>query len=287
MRYAYYPGCSLHSMETSYDRSVKAVCKHLGVELWEIPDWVCCGASSGHSMGHLVGLAIPAKSLVKAEKEGLDVLAPCAACWQRMVWVNHEVNHSPEMKDKISRAIEEDINGTSKVYSIIDGLAALGMDKIAQAVKKPLKGLKVASYYGCYYVKPPKVAHVDDPENPHLMDDLMKALGAEAVDWPFKTECCGTSMIFQDVDTTVSMSQKIIEMADKAGADVIVTACPVCEMNLDMRMEQINKKFKTNYNIPVVYFTELMAYAMGSVPQEIGLDSGHCTDTQSLMAKIS
>ncbi len=287
MRYAYFPGCSLHSMETAYDRSVKAVSKHLGIELWEIPDWVCCGASSAHSVGHLVGLAIPAKTLVKAEKEGLDVLAPCAACWQRMVWVNHEVNTSPKMKEKISKAIEEEIKGTSKIFSIIDGLAAVGMEKISHAVKKPLKGLKVASYYGCYYVKPPKVAHIDDPENPQLMDEMMKAIGAEAVDWPFKTECCGTSLIFQDLDTTLAMSKKVIEMAVKSGADVIVTACPVCEMNLDMRMAQINKRFKTSFHIPVVYFTELMAYAMGSTPQEIGLDKGHCGETKSLLAKIS
>jgi heterodisulfide reductase subunit B len=286
MRYAYYPGCSLHSLEAAYDRSVKAVCQHLGVELWEIPDWTCCGASSGHSMGHLVGLAIPAKSLVKAEKEGLDVLAPCAACWQRMVWVNHEIHHDPGMKEKISQAIEEEINGTSKIYSIIDGLAAIGLDKISAAVKKSLKGLKVASYYGCYYVKPPKVASIDDPENPQLMDQMMQALGAEPVNWPFKTECCGTSLIFQDVGTTVAMSKKIVEMAVKAGADVIVTACPVCEMNLDMRMEQINKQCQTNFKIPVIYFTELMAYAMGSMPQQIGLDSGHCTDVQSLLDKI-
>ncbi|MFZ5639243.1 MAG: CoB--CoM heterodisulfide reductase iron-sulfur subunit B family protein [Bacillota bacterium] len=286
MRLAYYPGCSLHSMETAYDHSVKAVCKHLGIDLWEIPDWVCCGASSAHSIDHLIGLAIPAKTLVKAEKEGLDVMAPCAACWQRLVWVNHEVNTNTKMKEKISKAIGEEIKGTSKVLTIMEAIASVGTDKIAQAVKKPLTGLKVASYYGCYYVKPPKLTHVDDPENPQLIDNLMKAIGAEAVDWPFKTECCGTSLIFQDVNTTLDMSRKVIDVATKAGAEVIVTACPVCEMNLDMRMESINKRFKTNYHIPVVYFTELMAVALGSSPQEVGIDKGHCSSTQSLLAKI-
>lgn len=285
MRYAYYPGCSLHSMEMAYDISVKSVCNYLGIDLWEIPDWLCCGASSAHSIDHLLGLAIPAKTLIPAEKEGLDVLAPCAACWQRLVWVNHEVNTKPGMREKISKAIGAEIKGTSNILSIIDVLAAAGPEKIAQAVKKPLKGLKVASYYGCYYVKPPKVAHVDDPENPQLMDNIITALGAEAIYWPFKTECCGTSLVFQDKDTTFAMSKKVIDVAVKSGADMIVTACPMCQMNLDMRMAQINKKFGTNYNIPVLYITQLMAYAMGSTPQEVQIDKTF-VEAQSVLSKI-
>lgn len=285
MRYAYYPGCSLHSMEMSYDISVKNVCKKLGIELWEIPDWLCCGASSAHSIDHLLGLAIPAKTLIPAEKEGLDILAPCAACWQRLVWVNHEVNTKPKMKEKISKAIGEEVKGTSNILSLMDVLAAAGSEKISQAVTKPLKGLKVASYYGCYYVKPPKVAHVDDPENPQLMDNVITALGGEAVYWPFKTECCGTSLVFQDKDTTFDMSKRVIDVAVKSGADMIVTACPMCQMNLDMRMGQINKKFKTNYNIPVLYITQLMAYAFGSSPQEVKIDKNF-VEAQNVLSKI-
>ncbi len=285
MRYAYYPGCSLTSMEMAYDSSVRAVCKHLDIDLWEIPDWLCCGASSAHSIDHLLGLAVPARTLVPAEKEGLDILAPCAACWQRLIWVNHEVNTNPKMKEKICKAIGEEVKGTSKILSIIDLFAGTGMEKISQAVKKPLQGLKVASYYGCYYVKPPKIAHVDDPENPQIMDNVITALGGEAINWPFKTECCGTSLVFQDKDVVLEMSKKILDVAVKAGADMIVTACPMCEMSLDMRMFQINNKFKTNFNIPVLYITQLMAYAMGSTVQEAGINKNF-VDSQSLLSKI-
>lgn len=286
MKYAYYPGCSLHSTAKGYDISMKAVCKNLDIELWEIPDWVCCGASSAHSFDHLLGLAVPAKSLVPAEKEGLDVVAPCAACWQRLVWVNHEINNGhPGMKEKISKAIGEEINGTSKILTIIEAVKNAGLEKIAQTVKKPLKGLKVASYYGCYYVKPPKVAHVDNCENPHLLDDIMAAVGAEPVEWSHKTECCGASLNFVDLDTTYAMSKRVVDAAVKSGADIIVTACPLCEMNLDMHQGHINKKFGTNYNIPVAYFTQLMAYAMGISPQDSGMGKNYVPYDKAL-AKI-
>jgi heterodisulfide reductase subunit B len=265
--------------------SVHAVCKNLGVELWEVPDWACCGASSAHSFGHLLGLAIPAKTLVPAEKEGLDIVAPCAACYQRLVWVYHEVTTNPEMRDKINQAIGAELTGSSKVLSIMEAIASVGTDKISQAIKRPLKGLKIASYYGCYYVKPPKVAHVDHPENPHMIDDIMTAVGAEAVDWPFKTECCGASLGFADFNTTLAMSKKVLEYAVKSGADVMVTACPLCQQNLDMQQATINKKFGTKYNIPVVYFTQLMAYAMGIEAKDVGMQKNF-TAYESALAKI-
>ena len=285
MKYAYYPGCSLHGPAKQYDMSVKAVCQKIGIDLWEVPDWACCGASSAHSFGHLLGLAIPAKTLVPAEKEGLDIVAPCAACWQRLVWVNHEVNTNPEMRDKINQAIEAELTGSSKVLSIMEAISNAGTDKIAQAVKRPLKGLKIAAYYGCYYVKPPKVAHVDHPENPHIIDDIMTSAGAEAVDWPFKTECCGASLGFVDFNTTLAMSKKVLEYAVKSGADVMVTACPLCQQNLDMQQATINKKFGTKYNIPVIYFTQLLAYAMGIDAKDVGMQKNF-TAFQSALAKI-
>jgi len=277
VKYAYYPGCSLHGPAKQYNISVQTVCKNLGIELWEIPDWTCCGASSAHSFGHLLGLAIPANNLVHAEKEGLDIVAPCAACWQRLVWVNHEVTTNPEMRDKINQAVEAKL--------IMEAIANVGEEKISQAVKRPLKGLKIASYYGCYYVKPPKIAHVDDPENPHIIDNIMTAVGAEAVDWSFKTECCGASLGFVDFNTTLAMSKKVVEYAFKSGADMMVTACPLCQQNLDMQQATINRKFGTNYNIPVVYFTQIMAYAMGIDAKDVGMHKNF-TAFESALAKI-
>lgn len=285
MKYAYYPGCSLHGPAKGFDLSVKTVCKNLDIELWEVPDWACCGASSAHSFGHLLGLAIPAKTLVPAEKEGLDIVAPCAACWQRLVWVNHEITTNPKMRDKINQAIDAELTGSSKVLTIMEAVAGAGLDKIAQTVKKPLKGLKIASYYGCYYVKPPKIAHVDDPERPHMIDDIMAAVGAEPVDWPYKTECCGASLGFVDFDTTLAMSKKVIDYAIKSGADMIVTACPLCQQNIDMQQSTINKKFGTKFNIPVAYFTQLMSIAMGASPTEVGMQKNF-VPYQSTLAKI-
>lgn len=285
MKYAYYPGCSLHATAKSFDMSVKSLCRHLDIELWEIPDWSCCGASSAHSFDHLLGLALPAKTLVPAEEQGLDVLAPCAACWQRLIRSNLEIKHNPEMRQKINTAIGADLKGTVNVVSIIEAIYRVGLGKIEAMVKKPLKGLKVASYYGCYYVKPPKVAHVDDPENPHLIDDMMAALGAEIVDWPFRTECCGASLVFVDKDTTFQLTKKILDMAEKCGADLVVTACPICQMNLDMRQSQINKKYGSNLNLPVMYFTQLMAYVMGSSAGEIGLYKNY-VPAQTVLNKL-
>lgn len=285
MKYAYYPGCSLHGPAKGYDLSVKAVCKHLDIDLWEVPDWACCGASSAHSFGHLLGLAIPAKTMIPAEKEGLDIVAPCAACWQRLVWVNHELTTNAKMREKINQAIEAELTGSSKVLSIMEAVASAGMEKIAQAVKKPLTGLKIASYYGCYYVKPPKVAHVDDAESPKLIDNIMAAVGAEPVDWPYKTECCGASLGFVDFNTTLAMSGKVLDYAIKSGADMIVTACPLCQQNLDMQQSTINKKFGTNYKIPVTYFTQLMAYAFGMNDKEAAMHKNF-TAYEAALAKL-
>lgn len=271
MKYAYYPGCSLHTVATEYDQSTKAVCETLGIELEEIPDWTCCGASSAHSTDHLLGLAIPARDLALAEKMGHDVVAPCAACFQRLKFAEYEIKNNPKNKELISKAIEMDIQGTVQVFNTVDAIAAIGMDKIAEKVKKPLTGLKVACYYGCYLVKPPKICHVDDPENPHLMDDMMEAVGAKAVQWPYKTECCGGSLVFSNVDLCLKLSKDIIEYAMAAGADCIVSACPLCQPNLDMRQGQINKKFGTKINIPVFYFTELMGLAFGHKVNDLGL----------------
>lgn len=263
MKYAYYPGCALHGGAKVYNDSTLAVAENLGIELQEIPNWNCCGASSAHSISHLLSLAIPGDTLVQAEEMGLDVVAPCAACYSRLRFAEHELKNNQEIKGQVEEIMDRKYQGTSTVLSTLEAIASVGADEIAKHVTKPLKGLKVASYYGCLNVKPPKVCHVDDPENPMIMDNIVKALGAEAVDWPFKTECCGGSQILQNKDAALKLCKDIIDVALNAEADIIVAACPLCQPNLDNREFQINKKFGTSYNVPVLYFTELMALAMG------------------------
>lgn len=263
MKLAYYPGCSLHSSSKEYSDSFVAVCKKLGIELEEIPDWVCCGASSAHSVSHLLSLALPAHTLVQAEKMGLDVVAPCAACYQRTKFAEYEMLHNPEMKAKIEQVLEMKYEGKSRILSVLEVLSMIEEDKIKAAVTRPLTGVKVACYYGCVYVRPPHICNVDDPENPTKMDRIVAALGGEPVDWPYKTECCGASHIFTIKDACLKLGRDILQVAKDAGADIIAVACPLCHVNLDMRQTQINKKFGTSFNIPVVYITELMADAMG------------------------
>ncbi|MDN5293710.1 MAG: heterodisulfide reductase subunit [Eubacteriales bacterium] len=263
MKLAYYPGCSLHSSSKGYSDSFVAVCKKLGIELEEIPDWVCCGASSAHSVSHLLSLALPAHTLVQAEKMGLDMVAPCAACYQRAKFAEYEMLNNPEMKAKIEQVIEMEYKGKSRVLSVLEVLSMIEEDKIKAAVTRPLTGVKVACYYGCVLVRPPHICNVDDPENPTKMDRIVALLGGEPVDWPYKTECCGASHIFTMKDACLKLGRDILQVAKDAGADIIAVACPLCHVNLDMRQTQINKKFGTSFNIPVVYITELMADAMG------------------------
>lgn len=263
MKLAYYPGCSLHSSSKEYSDSFVAVCKKLGIELEEIPDWVCCGASSAHSVSHLLSLALPAHTLVQAEKMGLDMVAPCAACYQRAKFAEYEMLNNPEMKAKIEQVIEMEYKGKSRVLSVLEVLSMIEEDKIKAAVTRPLTGVKVACYYGCVLVRPPHICNVDDPENPTKMDRIVALLGGEPVDWPYKTECCGASHIFTMKDACLKLGRDILQVAKDAGADIIAVACPLCHVNLDMRQTQINKKFGTSFNIPVVYITELMADAMG------------------------
>lgn len=272
MKYAYFPGCSLESTGIEYNMSTKAVAKHLGIELWEIPDWICCGASAAHSTNQLLGLALPAYHLAIAEKENLDVAVPCAACYNRMCGAQHAVRTSPELKEQICQAIEMEYNGTNETVALLDLMAnKVGTEEIEKHVCRPLTGLKVASYYGCLLVRPPEITGFDDPENPMSMDRIIEALGGEPVSWAFKTECCGaghTTTLTKDANVLL---RNIFEDAVNNGADCIAAACPLCFLNLDMRQKGVEQAFGRSYNIPVFYFTELMGIAFGYSPKEMGI----------------
>jgi heterodisulfide reductase subunit B len=272
MKYAYFPGCSLESTGIEYHMSTKAVAKHLGIELWEIPDWICCGASAAHQTDHLLSLALPAYNLAIAEKEGLDVAVPCAACYNRMRGAEIAARTSPEMQQKISQAIETEFQGNSEAISLLDLMAnRVGTEKIASHVTKPLTGLRVASYYGCLLVRPKEITGFDDVENPTSMDRIVEALGGEPVEWAHKTECCGaghTTTLSKEANVLL---KNIFEDAINNGADCIASACPLCFLNLDMRQKGVEQAFGKQYNLPVFYFTELMGLAFGYSPKEMGV----------------
>lgn len=259
MKYAYYPGCSLEAaLAKEYDLSAKAVCERLGIELEELPDWNCCGASSGHSTSYLLNHALVGRNLAIAEKQGLDIVAACPACYVRLKHTRHEVMEKPELKEQLAESVGLPYEANYDVRHLLDIIYnEVGIEAIKEKVTKPLTGLKLVSYYGCFLVRPPKVVAFDDPENPQSMDDLLAALGAEVLDWSGKVDCCGGSLALTKRDIVIRLVGELVEMARGVGAEALVAACPLCQMNVDGRQD-----FAGN-PLPVFYFTELVGLAMG------------------------
>ena len=285
MKYAYYPGCSLLGSGAEYARSGEAVLRALGVELEEIDDWVCCGATAAHATSHLLSIALPAISCVEAEKKGLDVLTCCAACYSRLKQVNQQVKEDPELQAQISEIIEEDYHGNVRVLHISEILAReLEPGALEAKVTQPLKGLKVACYYGCLMARMPEGLRIDSGEYPIMLDELMTAIGAEPIDWPYKTECCGAALTLAQQKTVKRLSAQIIQIAKENGAEMLVVACPLCQANLDMYQSDAETMLGQQLGLPVLYFTQLMGLAMGLAPEEICLEKG-IVDSLPLLAE--
>lgn len=284
MKYAYFPGCSLHSTAKEYDLSTKEVANALGIELIEIPEWICCGATPAHITMHLLSLALPVKNLLNAKKmDSYEVITCCAACFNRLKTANKVMETDPLHREKVEQIVGENYKGEVNVRHFLDVLVnVFGLKNIAPKVSKRLEGLKVACYYGCLLVRPPEITNLDDLEEPHLMDDIMRTIGAEPVKWPYKTECCGASFSLTKTDIVLKLSSEILQMAADEGAQAIVVACPLCQSNLDLRQAMINKKFKKNFNIPILYFTQLLGLSLGITPEKLGLDK-HIVNPLSLL----
>jgi heterodisulfide reductase subunit B len=274
MKFAYYPGCSAEGSGIEYGMSMERTAKILGFELEELNDWNCCGATSGHNTSKLLSLALPARNLAIAEKSGLNMMvAPCAACYSRHRNAEHTVQHDPEMKKKIEEVLDLELEGTTETLSIIDVLAnKIGTDAITAKVTNPLTTMKAASYYGCLLVRPVNHTGFDDPEDPQTMDNIMKALGADAVEWSHKTECCGAAMVTARPDVGTRMLYRVLKDAKESGAECIVTACPLCMLNLDMRQAAVEKQFGETFNLPIYYITELLSIACGDEQKTVGIE---------------
>jgi len=272
MKLAYFPGCSAESTARDMHMSSLAVAKVLGIELVEPKGWSCCGATAGHQTDRVLATSLSAANLSKVQDMGLDMVLNCAACFGRMKMANHELQ-DPAMRQKVAEATGQDYDGSVNVRHLMDVLLKdVGLDAIKAAVKKNLKGLKVASYYGCLLVRPADVMQFDDPENPTCMDDLVEALGGESLAWPHKVECCGGGLSLTRTDLVVSLSDKIVGMAKDEGADCMVVACPMCQVNLDMRQIDIKKQSGRDHNMPILYITQLLGLALGIAPDQLGLN---------------
>ncbi len=272
MKYLFFPGCSLDATAKEFYRSTLAMADKLGLELPELEDWICCGSTAAHSSDPLLADALPARNLRAAH--GQTVAVACAACYSRLKMANHHIAGDPAVRTRVAEVVGEDYDGLTPVRHLLE---ILGQDmerkEVAAAIRHPLTGLKVACYYGCLLSRPPEVTRFDDAENPTLMDKLLQIAGATPVDWPHKTECCGASFSITDPGLVVDLTEKILSMAQAAGVDCIATACPLCQLNLDMRQKDVEARYGHRYGLPVFYFTQLLGLAMGCPASELSLDS--------------
>jgi heterodisulfide reductase subunit B len=257
---AYYPGCSLHSTAAEFDGSARAVAVALDLHLIEPKGWVCCGSSAAHRIDPEAATALPMQNLSLIEQYGFkEVTMPCAACFNRHKAAQFEIRHDEQHKTSLDEATNHVYQDTVQVNTLIETiLQHVGATGVNARVKKPLAGLRVVPYYGCLLTRPPQVTEVKHPDNPTDMDELLSALGAEVVDWSYKTLCCGAAHALTRPDIVRTMSGNLIDHAREAGADAIAVACPLCHMNLDTRQMQLDHEDE----IPILYFTQLMALAL-------------------------
>ena len=257
MEVSYYPGCTAHSTGMEYNQSVHAVFESLGVEFRELDDWNCCGGASAHSVNGLLGLALPARNIAKAQESELPLAIPCTGCFNAMKKAQKVLSEESDLKQKIEDLVGFKYKGKLQIMAMIDFLLnTIGLDEVKKNLKKPLKGLKVVSYYGCALVRRPEITELGDHENPVFLDNLVEALGGQALDWSFKTDCCGADLTFSHISIVMEMADKIAGMAIEAGADCMVCHCGLCQINLEQQTG------KNGTRVPTFYFSELMGIAM-------------------------
>ena len=272
--YSYFPGCSLEATAVAYGLSTEAISGPLEMELIELEDWNCCGSTPYSSTEDLEAICIAARNLALAEKRGLDLVTPCSSCYCTLSRANSQLREYPELRDKVREILAAaglEYKGQIRVRHLAEVLFNdIGLEFIKSKVVNPLSGLRVAPYYGCQLVRPN--TGFDDPENPQSLDLLIASLGAEATPFPLKSRCCGGSLIIPEMDLALGLIHQLLESAATNGAQCIATVCPLCQTNLDAYQGIVNSKFKTRYDLPVLFFTQLLGLALGIVPKELGFD---------------
>ncbi|MBI2830858.1 MAG: CoB--CoM heterodisulfide reductase iron-sulfur subunit B family protein [Chloroflexi bacterium] len=275
---SYYPGCSLHGTAREYADSTEAISKELGVELKELEGWSCCGASSGHITNDVLAFALPARNVLVADKAGMNMVVPCAACYQRLKVADKELRTGKQIE-----GIIDGFQGNFKIKHLTDFIwDDVGEKALRAKMVKSLKGLSPVCYYGCLITRPPKVTDVKCPDDPQTIDNILKALGADVKNWSFKTDCCGAGHVLTLPGVAYRLIQKLLDMTEEAGADCIVTGCPMCQSNLDSWQKEISRESGRQYNIPVFYFTELMGLSFGNKSVDKWL-SRHTVDPRPLL----
>lgn len=287
MKIAYYPGCSATGTSADYEKSTQAVCAALGMHMEEIHGWSCCGSTPAHAVDIQLSGALSARNLDLAARQKADVvLTPCPSCLSNLRMAVKRLEN-PEFREGVNELLDQPLaEELPEALSVMQGIAReYDADAIAARVRRPLKGLKLAAYYGCLMSRPHEVMQFGDPENPTLMESLLSTCGADMVDFPLKTECCGASYGIPERAMTARLSGRILNLATVMGVDAIVVACPLCQMNLDLRQKQAAKEAGGNFRMPVLYYTQLMGLAFGLRPDELGLEK-LCVSADDLLRKM-
>ena len=271
MTLGFYPGCSLKGSSREYAESVLTIAKAFDINMKEISDWNCCGATAAHNMNRELSVSLPARILSLAEKQGFnEIVVPCAACYSRLTVTKHELLKDPGLKKTVIEANGLEYNGTVEVLNIIQMLNKYVTPNLEARIVKPFNH-KVACYYGCYLVRPHEILNFDREEDPQSMDELMLKAGATPVDWAFKTECCGAGLSVSRTSSVGRLSGRIVGDAKDRGAEVMIVACPMCHSNLDMRRSSINTYLGEKVEIPVLYITQALGIAAGLDRKALGL----------------
>jgi heterodisulfide reductase subunit B2 len=273
VNFGYYPGCALHGSSNDYGQSVRACLQALGVELRELDDWICCGATAAHSLNHTLAVALPARNLAIAERDGLpNLLAPCPMCSMELLKAQSVLAGSDDARRQIADIVELPIQGNTRVLNLIQVVQQIGLETIQGRVVRPLTEFRPACYYGCLLTRPPKTLQFDDCEHPSSMESILRALGAEPVDWNRKTDCCGAGMTMADEDIVLDLSHKILTNAKHHGANCVVVACPMCHVNLDMKQADVERRYGVSHDLVVYYLSDLVGLAVGLSEQQLGID---------------
>jgi heterodisulfide reductase subunit B len=282
VKFSYYPGCTVHSTAIEYAKSIEAVLDVLGIELAEIEDWNCCGAAAAHSIHRKLGLTLPARNISQAQKQvslSPDLVTSCPGCFNALKRADYALKNDEDVRKEIEETVGFSYSGEVRIRSLMEVLThEVGTEALTAKVKKSLNKLKLVCYYGCALVRPNAVTGLENPENPVMMDNLMKWMGADVRDWSYKTECCGADLALTHGDLVEKIVGRLMDHAREAGAEAVVTSCGLCQANLDMRQTGPDP-------LPVFYFTELMGVAMDA-PNRKGWWSKHIINPGPLLGRL-
>ncbi len=285
MKVGYFPGCSLQSTAREYDQSLKAIAPELGIQLEELQDWACCGASSAHVTNHRLSIALPARTLMLAQKQDLGaIFAPCATCYNRLASAQYAIEHDASIASEVRSMFAADPREKSVRILGVPHLLLEKVEEIHAAVTVPLRKVKVACYYGCLLLRPAQICRLDDPEVPTSLEKIVSATGATAVPWDKAVECCGGAFSQSRPTSVVRLGRSILKSARTAGAQAIVVACPMCHSNLDYRQQAMNARDQES-SMPILYISQLLGLSMGMDPLLLGLGS-HFISPEPLLGSI-